>query len=102
MSKYKNALAKLEALEAKRREQDQLYRELRRSILHEAVSTGELKKQRRSQKAGQFAVCSKCGQKFVPGEEIIDYLDPDGTLVARYHYHPEECRTAAQHYERGT
>ncbi len=96
MSKYHDAWKKLDALEEKKREQDRLYRELRRSILHEAVKNGELREreffthrpdgvQRAPVPQIPPGQCPGCGRSFRHGEMIIEYLDGNSVVAA---YHP--------------
>jgi len=34
----------------------------------------------------------------VPGEEVLEYIDDDGRVVARYHLFKEECRRASERH----
>lgn len=85
MSRYKNALQKLDELDAKRREQERMYRELRRSILHHGVESGEFKSRqgwiRDRPPSGR---CLECGRVF-EGGRFIEFLTDADEVIARYH-----------------
>jgi hypothetical protein len=92
-SRARAALKKLdEELEPKLRRREQLIRELRRSLHHEAYeerplflhpSTGVPLPS--AETLARDSKCRECGGAFYPGETVVEYVDDDGTVVARYH-----------------
>lgn len=91
MSKYKDALKKLDELEAKRAELERVYRELRRSILHHGVENREFES--RSEWLGPNDQpprdqCLDCRRPFIRGQRVVEYLDDGEKVIARYH---ERC-----------
>ncbi len=82
--KARGALKKLEELEAKRAEQRKTERELRRTLEHRAYEP-----RRRTPNPGSSpSTCAECGRRFIPGREVLEYLDDDGRVVTRYCYPP--------------
>ncbi len=90
MTKYKDALKRLDVLDEKRIEQERLYRELRRSILHHGVASGEFSYRKvwiGPNDRPPRDSCQECGNLFVTSQRFIDFLIDD-EVIARYH---EEC-----------
>jgi hypothetical protein len=99
--KARRALKQLELIREKRAEQRRLEIELRHSLEHQAYDS-------RHKRAGYGPnrippkrstgphACAACGWEFVPGEEVLEYLDDDGQVVSRYHFFKEECRRAGE------
>lgn len=79
-AKAREALKKVDELEAKRRQQDQLYQELRRSLEIEAYES------RRGVAQGQLKQCSVCSRPFDYGDITLELVDDDGSIVAVRHY----------------
>lgn len=96
------ALLKVEELKTKLRERDRLVRELEQRLQHDAYDSRRrragLHPDPRHATGRSLRSCSTCGWDFVPGEEVLEYLDDDGRVVARYHAFREECRRASERH----
>jgi len=100
--KARAALKKLDELEAKIRERDRLISEMRHRLEHDAYDTRRRRAglhpspRHRAKPSSDLRACAHCGWEFVPGEEVVEYLDDAGKIVARYHAFAEECRRASE------
>lgn len=105
-AKARAALKKLEVLEAKRAQVDRLYDELRESLLHEAYGSRSHVQQLGPNPHRRGSVrqthgpesCGRCGWQFVPGETVLEYVESDGRVVARYHAYADECSRAMERH----
>lgn len=95
--KAREALRKLEELEAKRREQERFYHELRNRLEDEAY--GPPRRRPYAVARGEPTTCSVCGAPFVYREEVIEILDDDGNILRRQHFF--NCRDALHRKNQG-
>lgn len=93
--KARLALQKMEHVRELRRQQQRLEWEMVRTLTDKAY---DQRRPRRQEDVRQTfrPKCSYCGQMFMPGEEILEYVDDDDQVIVRYHYFDEECRRAAE------
>ncbi len=94
--KARKALVTLDEIDAKRREQLRLQQELRRTLQERAYDQRRASGRNIPQRFQ--ATCATCGWEFLPGEEVIEYVDDNGNVVARYHWHSDECRRASERH----
>lgn len=99
-AKAREALKKLDELDRKRREADRLYQEIRRRLEHDAYDTNREAYQRsKGSRSGGPSTCSLCHKPLVYGEEVVEIIDDDGTILRREHYF--DCHSAEHRKNQG-